>query len=404
MRDPVTHPDQLVTGDRPGRIGPVGVPGFEQPRIISLHRGRISHIAPVPAGGKPSDDPVHLALPAFAEPHLHPDRAYVGSPRPPRSLEDAIELGIRPAGYVEETAHERARRLFSALLSNGATRARGHVGHHPAHIAPPRWPVMGEVREELADVMEVELVAFAVADALADRDEAGRVCRDLTLGRYQMIGGSPNHDSRPRESIRTMMETAVRAEVPVDVHIDETLDPDRLLMDFALNEVERCGLGGRVSFSHCCLLSALPEDQTRALARRMSGLGVTVNCQPRTNLILHEHGVHSPRRALAPVNLLLEEGVHVRLGVDNVDDTFCPFPTADPLEAGYLARLAGHLYDDPRLLAALSDGRSTLGVGEQADLVLVKAPTINKALSFRPARVTMRAGKVVAMGNNLEHG
>ena len=136
----------------------------------------------------------------------------------------------------------------------------------------------------------------------------------------------------------------------------------------------------------------------------MAGLGVTVNCQPRTNLILHEYGAHSPRRALAPVNLLLEEGVHVRLGVDNVDDTFCPFPTADPLEAGYLARLAGHLYDDARLLAGLTDGRSGPAVGEQADLALVEAKTLDIALALRPPRVTMRAGVVVAAGNNLEHG
>lgn len=376
------------------------MPDHPGPRVLSLRRGLITAITPAPAGPPPS----HLALPAFAEPHLHPDRAYVGSPRPPRSLDDAIELGSRPEGYVADTAAQRAKRLFTTLLANGATRARGHVGCHPRHVAGPRWEVMGEVREELADVMEVELVAFAVADTLIDRDEVARLHRDLTLGRYQLVGGSPNHDSRPRDSISAMMELAAATGLDVDVHIDETLDPARLLMDFALAEVERCALGGRVSFSHACLLSALPEQQARALARRMAGLGVTVNCQPRTNLILHEYGAHSPRRALAPVNLLLDEGVRVRLGVDNVDDTFCPFPTADPLEAAYLARMAGHLYDDARLLAGLTDGRSGLQGGEPADLALVEAKTLDIALALRPPRVTMRAGVVVAAGNNLKHG
>jgi len=132
----------------------------------------------------------------------------------------------------------------------------------------------------------------------------------------------------------------------------------------------------------------------------MAGLGITVNCQPRTNLILHEYRVHSPRRALAPINLLMDEGVHVRLGVDNVDDTFCPFPTADPLEAGYLARLAGHLYDDARLISALSDGRSILRPGERADVTFVEANTLNEALSIRSGRITMREGVVVASGSN----
>ncbi|MYH06503.1 MAG: amidohydrolase family protein, partial [Acidimicrobiia bacterium] len=288
-------------------------------------------------------------------------------------------------GYIADTAAERARRLFSTLSDNVATRARGHVGRHPEHIAAPRWEVMGEVREQMKRVMEIELVAFAVADTLTDREETARLQKDLTMGRYQLIGGSPNHDSRPRESITSMMELAARTGVQVDVHIDETLDPARLLMDFALDEVERRHLEGWVSFSHCCLLSALGEQQTRSLARRMAGLGITVNCQPRTNLILHEYRVHSPRRALAPINLLIEEGVHVRLGVDNVDDTFCPFSTADPLEAAYLARLAGHLYDDARLISALTDGRSTLRSGDKADLTFVEAKNLNEALSLRPS-------------------
>ena len=395
----LTHPHQLAVGEGADTIGPVTVLEYHGPQVISFDQGLITEVAPAPAGAAPT----HLALPSFAEPHLHPDRAYVGAPRPPRSLEDAIEMGSRPEGYVVETAADRARRLFSSLLANGATRARGHVGCHPRHIAAPRWPVMGEVREDLSDVMEIELVAFAVADTLIDRHEVSNLRRDLTLGRYQLLGGSPNHDSRPRDSITAMMELAASTGVEVDVHIDETLDPARLLMDFAVDEVERCNLGGRVSFSHSCLLSALPERQTRALVRRMADLGITVNCQPRTNLILHEYGAHSPRRALAPINLLIEEGVHVRLGVDNVDDTFCPFPTADPLEAAYLARLAGHLYDDARLIASLSDGRSTLRSGEPADLILVEANSLNEVLSQRPARVTMRAGVVVAAGKP-EHG
>lgn len=399
--EPPTHPRRLAEGDRPAVIGPVKVPEYSGPRTVAIHGGLITGIKPFPdRPGRPVSAPSHLALPSFAEPHLHPDRAYVGSPRPPRSLDDAIEGGAKPEGYNADTADERARRLYSTLLANGATRARGHVLCYPGHIATPRWEVMGEVREQMKEVMEIELVAFAVLDTLADREETSRLHRDLIMGRYQLIGGSPNHDSRPRESITSMMELAVRTGVEVDVHIDETLDPTRLLMDFALDEVERRPLEGRVSFSHCCLLSVLPEQQTRSMARRMAGLGVTVNCQPRTNLILHEYRVHSPQRALAPINLLIDEGVHVRLGVDNVDDTFCPFPTADPLEVGYLARLAGHLYDDAHLISALSDGRPTLRSGESADLTLVAANSLNEALSLRPARITIREGVVVASGSN----
>ena len=87
-------------------------------------------------------------------------------------------------------------------------------------------------------------------------------------------------------------------------------------------------------------------------------------------------------------------GVAVRLGTDNVRDWFFPFGDADLLESGYVAALAAHLDAPADLLAALCDGRRGLTVGEPADLVLIRAGSLDDALARRPSdRVLLRKGQ-----------
>jgi cytosine/adenosine deaminase-related metal-dependent hydrolase len=87
----------------------------------------------------------------------------------------------------------------------------------------------------------------------------------------------------------------------------------------------------------------------------------------------------------------------VRFASDNVCDVFFPFGDGDPLEAAFLAALAGHVEDEDLLLAAICGGRNRIEPGAPADLVLVDASSFEDALSRRPAgRTVLHAGQVVA--------
>jgi cytosine deaminase len=80
-----------------------------------------------------------------------------------------------------------------------------------------------------------------------------------------------------------------------------------------------------------------PEPEQRAVARKAAAAGISVVCLPQTNLYLQANGLHTaPPRGLAPVRVLLEEGVNVCAGGDNLQDPFNPMGRADPLEAANL--------------------------------------------------------------------
>ncbi|MYK55380.1 MAG: hypothetical protein F4035_02790, partial [Acidimicrobiia bacterium] len=72
MRELPTNPRRLADGDLPLAIGPVRVPEYSGSQVISVHRGLITGIEPFPNGSEaPVPEPSHLAMPSFAEPHLH---------------------------------------------------------------------------------------------------------------------------------------------------------------------------------------------------------------------------------------------------------------------------------------------------------------------------------------------
>ncbi len=67
-------------------LGPVLLPGAAGTFELEVVDGEIATIRAIDA------ERPRLALPAFADLHLHADRAYAGGPRPPSSLADAVEL------------------------------------------------------------------------------------------------------------------------------------------------------------------------------------------------------------------------------------------------------------------------------------------------------------------------
>jgi cytosine deaminase len=156
--------------------------------------------------------------------------------------------------------------------------------------------------------------------------------------------------------------------------------------------------GRRVTFSHLCALSMLEPSDARSLIDAIAKAGITVIALPETNLFLQDRGDATPRwRGITLVRELIAAGVAVRFGTDNVRDWFFPFGDGDMLDTALFTAVAAGIDDDASLLAGLCDGRPTLAPGEQADLVLVPASSIEDALARRPAgRIVIKAGRQVA--------
>ena len=373
-------------------LGPVVLPGAAGTFELDIAEGQIATIRPVDA------ERPRLALPPFADLHVHADRAYAGGPRPPRSLADAVELVTEvKRASTEEAVRERALRLLRRALAHGTLRVRTHVDVDELVEERALRGVLA-ARAELAGRLDVEIVAFGtkLCDP-ADDDGRRRLVSAVEAG-AELVGAVPAFHADPETSIAAVLALARELGVRADLHVDETTDPSALRLERVADETLALGLEGRVSASHCCSLASVPDAAARRTIEKVAAAGITVIAQPALNLYLQDRGDRTPRaRGVTLVRELLDAGVEVRFGSDNVCDVFYPYGDADPLESAFLAALTAHVDDENVLLAGICDGRTRIEAGDPADLVLLDAGSVREALARRPdARTVVRAGEELA--------
>jgi cytosine deaminase len=345
-------------------------------------------------------------LPAPAEPHAHLDKALLGAaaPNPAGTLAGALR-GMRnaPMGYDDMLG--RARRAAVIAVRHGFTAIRSHVD-----IPPDGDPVgvhaLTRLKADLADVLDLQLVAL-VSGPVAGRDGAvlrRNLAAALDAG-CQVVGGAPWLGSEPRRSVHELTSAAADAEVPIDLHLDETTDAGVLTLPCYLRRVEELGLSGRATASHCVSLGQQDPGRARELARALAGAGVALVTLPQTNLGLQgrELDTRTPR-AIPPVALLERAGVLVAAGGDNWRDPFNPVGRIDPMETASLLVSAGHLpiplaYElvSTRARAVLGLPRAALRPGDDADLLAIRAASLAEAVaSGTEDRMTWHQGRLVA--------
>ena len=375
-------------------IGPVALPGVEGAHEIDVADGLISAIRPV------TGPAMRLALPAFADLHLHADRAFARGPRPPRSLADAIDLvrEIKLAS-TEEDVRGRATRLFSRALAHGSLRVRTHVDVDELVGERGLHGVLA-ARAAFAGWLDVEIVAFATkACEPTSADGQARLRAAVEQG-ADLIGGVPAFHEDPPASLDRLLGLAAELDRPADLHVDEASTPDGFALEALADAAVAHGLQGRVTASHACALATVDEATARRTVEKLAVARVTVIALPALNLYLQGRGSGTPRvRGLTLVHELIAAGVEVRFASDNVSDVFYSYGDADPLEAAWLAGVAGQLDDEAVLLAGVCDGRDGIEVGDPADVVVVDAESFGAALARRPAgRTVLRGGEIVSGG------
>ncbi len=340
-----------------------------------------------------------LLLPAPAEPHAHLDKALswdlIDPPMGDLGLAIASWRAYSSVMTVESIA-DRAREAALLLLRNGTTAVRCHVD-----ILSGDEPLRGvralvQVREQLRDLMDIELVALAGPDAPDDAIEAA-----IDLG-VDLVGGAPHLAPDPGADLRRLLALALRKGVGVDIHTDEALGGDPTIVEFA--QIVR-GWDVNVSAGHCVRLGTLEPDHLDRVIAEVLASDIGIISLPITNLYLQgwEHPVATPR-GLTALRPLLDAGVRVAAGADNVRDPFNPVGRSDALETASLLVTAGHLTLTEAYDAVSVGARSVMGlpvagvaVGAVADLLAVRGTNLSDVVANASAdRYVIHAGSLVA--------
>jgi len=382
---------------------------------------RIEGIAPAGTGQAPDIPAADLAgrhvWPTLIDMHAHIDK---GHAIPRVNNRDGSFAGARDATAIDRTrywnAEEIERRMSFALrcaYAHGVAAIRTHLDSlEPS--AETSWRVFRSMRDHWSGRIALQAVSilpidefrtpFAVrlADLIAD---SGGV-----LGAVTRVTGGVH--SAPVGDIDALLDRllglASERSLDVDLHVDESGDPESAALPRVARAVLRNKFKGRVVCGHCCSLAVQPEDQVRTTLALCAEAGLSIVTLPTVNLYLQDRiPGRTPRwRGVTLIKEMQKAHIPVAVGGDNCRDPFYAYGDHDMVDnlcqAIKIAHLDHPLNDVPALvgpvpatiIAAGSLGR--IGAGGPARLILFAARTLNE-LVCRPQsdRIVIDRGRRV---------
>jgi len=353
-----------------------------------------------------------LTAPTFIDPHIHLDKVFTatdGRESVTESIEESIWIMQQiKSKYTIEDVKERAIEAIKLEVSNGCTIIRTHVDVDNIGKLIPLKGVL-EAKKECSDIADVQIVAFAQEGILQNEGTEELMVQAMDLG-ANVVGGMPANemiDDDSKKHVDIVFEIAKKYNADIDMHVDETKDPNAKSLHYYAYKAIKEKYQGRVSASHCVSLCA----QDDYYAQKVIGLLKISNMNIISNpIVAIGLGIDKdPRvRALTRVRELVDAGINVACGQDTISDGFHLFGKGDPLQVQFLMAYVAQynsstkaevLFDMMTINAAKAMRISDYGldIGKRANINIIDAPNIKEAIRTQPDRLyVIKDGRIVA--------
>jgi cytosine deaminase len=382
---------------------------------VGIEAGVITAVSntPLPPAQQEIDAQGGMVSPAFIESHFHLENALLwdGLINQSGTLEEAIEIYAKVKhDLTVEDIVQRAGCVLKTAVANGTLWLRSHVDiDHIAKLSILKGVVAA--REAYRDLIDIQLIAFPQL-GLANNPEAVEMMWQAMENGCDLVGGMPHGEKTMADAARHIeiaFEIAQKHDVDIDMHIDETDDPYWHSLELLAEKTIETGWQGRVTAGHCCAMSAWDDGMAARIIDKVKAADIHIITNAPINSMLEgRHSGYPKPRGIARVKELLEAGVNVVCGQDDLQNMFYPFGKMDPLEVALITAHLAHLgapdeieaaFDMPRYSAAKMWGLKKYGVevGSVANLVILDAETAVQALRRQPpTRTVIRHGRVIA--------
>lgn len=266
------------------------------------------------------------------------------------------------AKYTVENLKTRMRISADNMVKQGCKYCRTNVDVDNSAQLKCVQAIL-EIKEEYKDKITIQICSQVLEGALTK--EAQKWIEEAAP-MVDALGGLPSRD-RPRqaEHLDYIFKIAKKYNKPVDVHIDQNNDPDEKDTELLAKKVIEHGLEGRVNAVHAASLASQKDNYMNKIIKLIKQSGMSVIICPRSMLdqVDLRDKMAPVHNKVAPLHQLLEAGINVSLGVDNVHDYFCPFIDGNMYNELNFLLEACRYYDMEQLVnIATVNGLKTLGI------------------------------------------
>ena len=354
-----------------------------------------------------------LVAPPFVDPHFHMDATLsLGNPR--MHVSGTLLEGIALWGELKklqsiEDIVERALKYCDLATSMGIGAIRSHVDTCDDELKGVQ--ALLEVREQVKDYIDLQLVAFPQDGVLRDPTALENTIRALDMG-VDIVGGIPHFErtmQQGADSVKLLCELAAERGLMVDMHCDESDDPLSRHIETLAYETKRLGLQGRVAGSHLTSMHSMDNYYVSKLIPLIVEAEVHAIPNPLINIMLQgRHDTYPKRRGQTRVRELRDAGITVGFGSDCVMDPWYSLGRADMLDVAFMGLHVGQLSSREDMAwcfqAVTENSAKIMGldgygiaVGCNANFNILQAQNSIEAVRLRAHRINIiRQGRVIA--------
>ena len=345
---------------------------------ILVKDGKIAKIGAVSAeeaaGEEVTDLGGKLVCEPYCDPHIHLDYVFTAQSfgeNTTGTLFDGIaSWSDSKSGLTADIIKERARRGLREQILGGTQYIRTHIDVTDPNLIGLK--AMLELREEMKDLAEIQIVAFPQEGMYSYKGGAELVEEGLKMG-ADCVGAIPHFEYTSElgtKSVKKAVELAVKYDKLVDVHCDETDDDMSRFVEVLAYEAMDNGIGSRTTASHTCAMGSYNNAYAFKLFKLLKKSGVNFISCPTENIHLQgRYDAYPIRRGLTRVKEMLDDDINVCFAQDSICDPWYPLGNGNlmyVLDAGFhICHLTAPEYMNRALDLISCNGARTMNLGDR---------------------------------------
>ena len=370
---------------------------------LHIKNGKISAIAEASqsaAAAQIIDGQNALVTPSFVDCHMHLDKTLIGGSWQSNQAENNLASRIATERRMrKELNHDPAHHglsLMKKISAYGTTALRSHVDiDHEIGVYHLERLLL--LKEKYSQYMDMEFIAFPQSGILKSPGTEKHLEEALKMGCDGIGGLDPClFDNDPVWHLDVLFSLADRYQKKIDIHLHEPSDIGAFSIELIAERTKALGMQGKVSISHAFALGMVPEGKFKQLAKMLREQQITIITSAPGSAVL------------PPLKALVDEGVPVAAGSDNIRDFWSPYGSGDMLERAMFIGYRSNYRRDEEIEFGLSlcsqAGRTllelpenNLKIGDPADFLLIQSPNLPQAILEHPERpMVFKSGTLIA--------